>query len=168
MDLTVETFVRIESGILMSIVFTGWRSSYTKFYRRWEKVCCPWASYQHLPVPYSQWHEHCNLLCNLHWCNLHCCNSCPCFYALVGEIKLIIIIIVNVTVGCKNCCIISKMNETYLIWGSIHDIEIHKKKYSAQHLALWNTQCVMFDITGTLTQIRLKPALHDTSDSIMQ
>ena len=22
-------------------------------------------------------------------CNLHCCNACPCFYALVGEIKLI-------------------------------------------------------------------------------
>ena len=37
--------------------------------------------------------------------------------------------IVNVTVECKNCCIISKMNKTHLILGSIHVIDIPKKEY---------------------------------------
>ena len=77
-----------------------------KFYWRWEKVCRPWASYQHLPAPYSQWHG-----------------------------------IVNVTVGCKNYCIMSKMKKTHLIWESIHVIDIQKKEYWAQHRSLWNTQC---------------------------
>ena len=107
---------------------------YMKFYWRWEKVCWPWASYQHLPAPDSQWH-------------------------------------VNVTVGCKNCCIISKMNKTHLIWGSIHVIYIEKKKYWAQHRALWKTQCNVcdrgtavfgWDVLFSVTQIRLKQVLHDT------
>ena len=85
--------------------------------------------------------------------------------------------IVNVTVGCKNCCIIRKMNKTHLIWGSIHVIDIQKKKYWAQHRSLWNTQCNVWDrgtavfdwdILFPVTQIRLKPLLHDTSDTIMQ
>ena len=53
--------------------------------------------------------------------------------------------IVNVTVGCKNCYIISKMNKTNLIWGSIHVIDIQKKKYWAQHRSLWDTQCNIWD-----------------------
>ena len=44
--------------------------------------------------------------------------------------------IVNVTVRCKNCCTISKMNKTHLIWGSIHVIDVQKKKYWARHRAL--------------------------------
>ena len=85
--------------------------------------------------------------------------------------------IVNITVGCKKCCIISKINKTHLIWGSIHIIDIQKKKHCAKHQALWNTQCnawhsgtVVFkwDILFPVTQIRLKPVLHDTSDAIIQ
>ena len=44
--------------------------------------------------------------------------------------------IVNVTVRCKNCCIISKMSNMYLVLGSIHVIDIQKKKYFAQHRTL--------------------------------
>ena len=81
------------------------------------------------------------------------------------------------TMGCKNCPIISKMNKTQLIWGSIHVIDIQKKKYWAQHRTLWNTQCNVWhrriavsdwDALFPVTQIRLKPVLHDTSDVIMQ
>ena len=83
--------------------------------------------------------------------------------------------IVNVTVGCKNCCIISKMNKTHLIWGCIHVIDIQKKKYYAQHRALWNTLCNVWDrgtagfdwdVLFPVTQIRHKPVIHDTSDAI--
>ena len=84
---------------------------------------------------------------------------------------------VNVTVGCQNYCIIRKMNKMHLIWGSIHVIDIQKKEYWVQHRALWNTQCnvwhrgiVIFDwdVLFPVSQIRLKPVLHDTSDAIMQ
>ena len=47
--------------------------------------------------------------------------------------------IVNVTVGCKNCCIVSKMNKAQLVWGSMHVIDVQKKKYWAQHRSLRNT-----------------------------
>ena len=85
--------------------------------------------------------------------------------------------IVNVNVGCKNCCIISKMNKMHLILGSIYVIDIQKKEYWAQHRSLWNTQCNVWhrgtavfdwDILFPVTQMRLKPVLHDTSDAIMQ
>ena len=36
--------------------------------------------------------------------------------------------IVNGTVRCKNCCTISKMNKTHVVWGSMNVIDIHKKK----------------------------------------
>ena len=85
--------------------------------------------------------------------------------------------IVNVTVWCKNCCIFSKMNKTHLIWGSIHVIDTQKKMYWAQHWTLWNTQCNVWDrgtavfdwdVLFPVTQIRLKPVLHATSDAMMQ
>ena len=85
--------------------------------------------------------------------------------------------IVNVTVGCKNCCIISKINKAHLIWGSIHVIDIQKKEYWAQHRALWNTQCNVWhrgiavsdwDLLFLVTQIRRKPVLHNTPNAIMQ
>ena len=88
--------------------------------------------------------------------------------------------IVNVTVGCKNCWIISKMNKTQLIWGSIHVIDIQKKEYWAQTpilVVLWNTQCNVWhrgiavfdwDILFPVTQIRSNLTWHDTSDGIMQ
>ena len=86
-------------------------------------------------------------------------------------------LIVNVTVSWKNCSIVSKMNKTHLIWGSIHVIDIQKKKYWAKHQSLWAPQynvwyrgTTVFDweILFPVTQIRLKPTLHDTSDAIMQ
>ena len=69
------------------------------------------------------------------------------------------------------------MNKTHLIWGSIHVIDIQKKKYWAQHRPLWNTHCNVWDrgtavfdwdVLYPVTQIRLKPVLYDTSDAIMQ
>ena len=76
--------------------------------------------------------------------------------------------IVNVTVRSKNCCIVSKMNKTHLIWGSIHVVDIQKKKYGPTDPC--GTPNVMFDIeevqflieTYEIRQIRLKPALYDT------
>ena len=74
-------------------------------------------------------------------------------------------------------CTISKMNKTHLIWGCIHVIDIQKKEYWAQHRTLWNTLCNVshwgiavfdWDVLFLVTQIRLKPVLHDTSDTIMQ
>ena len=53
--------------------------------------------------------------------------------------------IVTVTVGCKNCRIISKMNKTNLIWGSINVIDIQKKEYWA-NTEPCGTPNVMFDI----------------------
>ena len=47
--------------------------------------------------------------------------------------------IVNITVGCKNCFIISKMNKAHLVWGSMHVIDIQNKKYWAQYLTLRKT-----------------------------
>ena len=75
--------------------------------------------------------------------------------------------IVNVTVRCKNCCIISRMNKTHLIWGSIHVIDIQKKEYWC---SVWNRGTVVFDwdLFFPVTQIRLNLVLHDTSDAIMQ
>ena len=76
-----------------------------------------------------------------------------------------------------NCCTIGKMNKTHLIWGFIHVFYIQKKKYFAQHRALWNTQCNVWDrgtavfnwdVLFPVTQIWLKPVMHDTSDAIMQ
>ena len=65
-NLTVETFIRIESRILISIAFfSGWRLSYMRFYWCWEKVCWHCASYQLLPAPYSQWHGHCKCHCRM-------------------------------------------------------------------------------------------------------
>ena len=52
--------------------------------------------------------------------------------------------IVNVTVGCKNSCIISKMNKTHLIWGSIHVIDIRKS--TGPNTEPCGTPNVMFDI----------------------
>ena len=84
--------------------------------------------------------------------------------------------IVNVTIGFENCCIISKMNKTHLIWGSIHIVDIKKKEYWAQHRSLWNTQCIVWhrgiavsdwDVLFPVTQIWLKPVLHDTSDDMI-
>ena len=53
--------------------------------------------------------------------------------------------IVNVTVRCKNCCSICKMNKMHLIWGHINVIDMQKKEYWAQHQPLWNTH-VMLDM----------------------
>ena len=56
-NLTVETFVRIESRILMSIAYF-WLEIiiYQVLLTLRESLL---ASSQHLPAPYSQWHGHC-------------------------------------------------------------------------------------------------------------
>ena len=69
--------------------------------------------------------------------------------------------------GCKNCCIISKMNKMHLIRGSIHVIDIQKKKYWAQHRPLWNPQCNVWD-RGTAVFDWYVLFDWDTSDTIMQ
>ena len=47
--------------------------------------------------------------------------------------------IVNITVECKNCCIVSKMDKAHLVWGSIHIIDAQKKSYWVQHRSLRDT-----------------------------
>ena len=32
--------------------------------------------------------------------------------------------IVDVTVGCKNCCIVGKMNKALLVWWSMHVVDV--------------------------------------------
>ena len=87
--------------------------------------------------------------------------------------------IVNVTVGCKNCCVVIKMNKMRLIWGYIQSMSlIFKRKSTGPYTEASGTPNAMFDIKGTtvfdwvilypIAQIRFKPALHDTSDAIMQ
>ena len=79
----------------------------------------------------------------------------------------------NVTVGCKICCIFSKMNKTHPIWRSIHVIDIQKKRLYPTPILACGTPNVMFDIEElhflieTSANIRLKKALHDTSDAII-
>ena len=83
--------------------------------------------------------------------------------------------IVNVSVGCKNCCTVSKMNKTDVVWGFMHVIDIQKKKYWSDTEPC-ETPNVMLALTGVfdcdilfpVTQIRFKPALHDISNAIMQ
>ena len=142
-NLTVETFVRIKSRILISIAFF-----LVGDYHIWSYTYVERKSVDLEPI----------------------INT----YQLSSHIGMDI---VNVTVGYKNCCIISKMNKTHLIWGSIHVIDIQKKEYCAQHRSLWNTQCNVrhrgiavcdWDVLFPVSQIRLKPVLHDTSDAIMQ
>ena len=42
------------------------------------------------------------------------------FSIAISQIGNIAIFPLNVTVGCKNCCIVSKMNKTYLIFESMY------------------------------------------------
>ena len=87
--------------------------------------------------------------------------------------------IINVTVGSKNCCIISKIKK------KTPDLRIYtchwytKERALGPTPSLWNPQCNIWqwhrgtasfdwDILFPVTQIRLKPVLHDTSDAIMQ
>ena len=142
LNLTVETLVRIESRILMSIAF-----SLVWDYRIRSLTDVERKSVGITPV------------INTSQFLIHSAMN-----------------IVNVIVWCKNCCIVSKMNKTHLIWGSQHVIDIQKKKYWAQHRALWNTHCNVWhrgtaifdwDVLFPVTQIWLKPVLHDISDAIM-
>ena len=135
-NLTVETFVRIESRILMWIAYFWLEIIIYEVLLTLRESLLVFNTYQ-LPI-----HSGMD--------------------------------IVNVTVGCKNCCIFSKM---HLIWGSIHVVDIQQKRYWARHRALWNTQCNLWDrgtavfdwdVLFPVTQIRLKPVLHDISDAIMQ
>ena len=93
-NVTVETFVRIDSRILMSNAFflVGdyhiW--SFTNVQRK-SVGLDPVINPYHFPV-----HSGMN--------------------------------IVNVTVSCKNCFIVSKMNKKHLVWGFMHAIDIQKKK----------------------------------------
>ena len=52
---------------------------------------------------------------------------------------------VNVTVGCKNCCVVSKMNKTHLICEFMHVIDMQKKS-TGLNTDLCETPDVMFDI----------------------
>ena len=106
-NLTVETFVRIVSRILMSNSFF-----LVGDYHIWSFTNVEWKSVGLEPV------------INSHQFPVHWGMN-----------------IVNVAVGCKNCCIVSKMNKEHLVWGSMHVIDVQKKKYRAQHRALRNTLC---------------------------
>ena len=60
-NLTIETFVRIESRIIMLSNGSFWLEIiiYEVLLMLREKSVGLEASYQPLPVPCSQWHEHC-------------------------------------------------------------------------------------------------------------
>ena len=110
-NLTVETSVRIESPILMSIAFF------------WLEIVIYeiLLTLRESLLALSQLSTPTSFLFRVAWSLL------------------------SFTVGCKNCCIISKWTKTHLIWGYIHVIDIQKKEYWAQHRSC-GTPNVMFDI----------------------
>ena len=107
-----------------------------------EKVCWPWANYQCLPAPYSQCHGHCKCRCRMQ----------KLLYPQQNE---------------QNTSDL----RTYTYHWYTKDRVLGPTPNLVEHPSnVWHRLIAVFDwdVLFHVSQIQLKPVLHDTSDAILQ